>query len=74
MVIASSRILGNCCGFVQEATVYEKRLTVVRLDLSHYYAQAVANLLAEATLYELTAAQDGTLWFAEYLGVETRLG
>lgn len=65
---------GNCCGFVQEATVYEKRLTVVRLDLSHYYAQAVANLLAQATLYELTAAQDGTLWFAEYLGVETRLG
>src|SRR5580698_966643 len=65
---------GNCCGFTQDVNVSGDSLTIVHPDLSRFYAQAFAQTLSESSLYGLAVANDGTPWFVEGLGIETRVG
>jgi len=65
---------GNCCGFTQDVNVSGDSLTIVHPDLSRFYAQAFAQTLSKSSLYGLAVADDGTPWFVEGLGIETRIG
>src|SRR5579862_8372809 len=65
---------GNCCGFTQDVNVSGDVLTIVHPDLSRFYAQAFGQRLSESSLYGLAVGNDGTPWFVEGLGIETRIG
>jgi streptogramin lyase len=65
----------NCCGFSRDVDVRPNQLTVVRITTEEYYQEIFARRKENAQgVRNLAFAPDGSMWFVEYLGVETRIG
>lgn len=64
----------NCCGFTQDVTIKPNLVTQTAIDLSRYYAQTFARLTTDSEIFGVAVGLDGTPWFVESLGVQTRIG